>query len=152
MIASDLLNITKSVTGLCELQLKSECKEDGKGRKATVMPLLSATHSAGDTDQQKEQVDMNEQNHTTVKDQARQDEGQDCPLLPHHLSSQFALELPLCDQAEIDVMLPASATATEAVRVVLARLHLTEPYREQGIQCAIMDITSRTRGGRGNAL
>ena len=75
-------------------------------------------------------------------------------LLPHTLSilpffltiPQFFLELPHCSHSEVELSLSSSATASEAVREVLARLNLAEPYSQQGIQCALMDTTSKTRG------
>ena len=59
---------------------------------------------------------------------------------------QFSLDLPLCSETEVQLPLSASATATEAVQTVLATLQLTGTYSQQGIQCALMDVTSRSRG------
>ena len=53
----------------------------------------------------------------------------------------------LCDQSEVQLTLPTSATVSEAMQATLDTLDLSDTYQEQDIQCAIVDITSRTRGG-----
>ena len=52
-----------------------DAEEAGEARRATVMPLLSATHSAGHTDQGQEGVEVDEWDRAAVRDQAGQDVG-----------------------------------------------------------------------------
>lgn len=66
--------------------------------------------------------------------------------LLHICTFQFSLDLPLCSETEVELTLSSSATTTEAVRSILGSLCLTDKYFQHSIKCAIMDVTSRTRG------
>ena len=59
---------------------------------------------------------------------------------------QFLLDLPLCPRTEVKLSLPTSASTAEAVQSILAVLGLGETFSQRGVHCALMDVTSRTRG------
>ena len=64
----------------------------------------------------------------------------------HYYILQLLLDLPLCSKTEVQLTIPSSATATETVQITLSALRLTDTYSQRGIQCAVMDVTSKSRG------